>query len=244
VTRRVDSVAKAQGNFTEQVLPGNHHDIVGGLASKFQGRSNQLARCALLELYDQAFGSGVPMLSMEKLKIKDADTYASYQFTNKLKINSVDYGARSLSRDYGATSGSLEDQLVEHQRRFIGWMHWHHLNGEKSPPGPSQAAFKSIAGQIIFLHRNWRTLDLNERALLAAWSNPKALDGKSLNLFNYFVHDDLFDISLNNLVADLTSYGYLSLRGVDASDEVGEPQSDSSSGLFNVHPVPAVQILL
>ena len=232
VTRRVDSVSKAKGRFTEQVLPGNHHDIVGGLASNLPGRSNQLARCALLELYYEAFGAGVPMLSMEKLDKKDTYLYDSFQFTNKLNIDSVKYGARALARAYGTTSGSLKEQLIAHQMRFIGWMRWHHLNGEKSPPGPSQSAFERVADQVKFFDRNLRTQSLENRTLLAAWRNPVALDGKSLNLFNYFVHDDLFDIPLNNAVADWASHGYLTWRGVDASDEVEAPQSDKKVAAY------------
>ena len=70
LTRRVDSVRKAEGSYSEVVLPGCHEDIVGGYANQVRGRSNQLARLALGKLHSKAYAAGVPIWSMEKLKAK------------------------------------------------------------------------------------------------------------------------------------------------------------------------------
>lgn len=53
------------------VYPGAHSDIGGGYEPDEQGRSNQLARIALLQMLDEARGAGLKMMSLGEMKASD-----------------------------------------------------------------------------------------------------------------------------------------------------------------------------
>ena len=231
LTQRVDSVAKAEGGFSEIVLPGAHGDIVGGYANDVQGRSNQLARHALVELHGKAYGAGVPVLSMTKLENVDFKLYNDFQFTRKVVVHGSEAGARAMAWRYGATHGTLEEQLVEHMRRFISWLRIRH-DDLQHPKRPPQAVYDLIDQQINRLRamlqhpRSTYRLTKDEVSLLDAWGRPVPLDDYALALFDEFVHDELYLSIPDQMAANASHNGYFKLRGIDRSDELAKEKAD------------------
>lgn len=149
VTHRLDSIAKAQCAFEETVWPGTHRDVVGGLAHQTQRRSHELARVPLGEMYYAAYGAGVPVLSMEKLEKTDLKLYNDFQFTHK---NEQGAGAKSLTRQYGQSSGPLEDQLTWHMARYVAWLRLR-LNTPDHPQRPAKKVYDMLDEQLRGLVR-------------------------------------------------------------------------------------------
>ena len=198
--------------------------MVGGLLNREQGRSHELARVPLLELYYEAYGAGLPMLSMEKLKKMDPENYLSFQFTHK---DGKGAGARSMVRQYGATSGSLEDQLTQHMALYLSWLRLRYETASH-PQRPTQQVFDMLQEQLRGLARTAshpRTRasqlpDAHVRALLRAYQQGLPLSAAQVTLFDFFVHDSLADSLLDQAALDYGDNGYFKLRGIDASDEL------------------------
>ena len=245
LTRRVDSVRKAEGSYSEMVLPGCHDDIVGGYADNVQGRSNQLARLALGQLHSKAYAAGVPIWSMEKLEKRDFKLYNTFQFSQKVPVKNSEYGARTLAWRYGETGGSLEEQLIAHMQRFVSWLSLRR-DDLQHPKRPPQAVYDLMEKQIKRLRnrvehphsrsrqygdtrsfqgmiekpRDSDPYSREELSLLKAWAKPLPLNDYAMALFDEFVHDEMYRSATDLAAADYSNNGYLKLRGIDASDEL------------------------
>lgn len=224
VTRRVDSIGKAQGAFKETVWPGTHQDVVGGLAHQHQGRSNELARVPLFELYYAAYDAGLPMLSMARLEKTDFKLYNGFQFTHK---NAQGAGARSLVRQYGQSQGTLQEQLNWHMARYVAYLRlrYHTLD---HPQRPAPAVFEMVEEQLrgfarVANHPRSRKIHLPNaqvRALLRAYLEPMALSPAQVSLLDYFVHDSLANSAMDQNAQAAGNNGYFKTRGIDTSDEL------------------------
>ena len=234
LTRRVDSVRKAEGSYSEMVLPGCHEDIVGGYADNVQGRSNQLARLALGQLHSKAYAAGVPIWSMEKLKAKSTKLYEDFQFSQKVPVKNSEYGARTLAWRYGETGGSLEEQLIAHMRRFVSWLRLRH-DDLRHPKRPPQAVYDLVEKQINRLRRmvehprSTYVYSQEELILLKAWAEPLPLNDYAMALFDEFVHDEMYRSAFDLAAADASNNGYFKLRGIDQSDELEIKKYDAEA---------------
>ena len=254
LTRRVDSVRKAEGSYSEVVLPGSHEDIVGGYANQVRGRSNQLARLALGKLHSKAYAAGVPIWSMEKLKAKSTKLYEDFQFSQKVPVKNSEYGARTLAWRYGETGGSLEEQLIAHMRRFVSWLRLRH-DDLRHPKRPPQAVYDLVEKQINRLrlmvehpHSTYRQYgdmrsfqgmienprdtdpySREELILLKAWAEPLPLNDYAMALFDEFVHDEMYRSAFDLAAADASNNGYFKLRGIDQSDELEIKKYDAEA---------------
>ena len=234
LTRRVDSVRKAEGSYSEVVLPGSHEDIVGGYANQVRGRSNQLARLALGKLHSKAYAAGVPIWSMEKLKAKSTKLYEDFQFSQKVPVKNSEYGARTLAWRYGETGGSLEEQLIAHMRRFVSWLRLRH-DDLRHPKRPPQAVYDLVEKQINRLRRmvehprSTYVYSQEELILLKAWAEPLPLNDYAMALFDEFVHDEMYRSAFDLAAADASNNGYFKLRGIDQSDELEIKKYDTEA---------------
>jgi hypothetical protein len=220
----VDSIAKAQCPFAESVWPGTHQDVVGGLAHQHQGRSHELARVPLGELYYAAYVAGVPMLSMARLEKIAPKRYNDFQFTHK---NARGAGAKSLARQYGESQGTLQEQLNWHMARYVAYLRlrYHTLD---HPQRPAPAVFEMVEEQLrgfarVANHPRSRKIHLPDaqvRALLRAYLAPLALSPAQVSLLDYFVHDSLANSPMDLAAQAAGNNGYFKLRGIDTSDEL------------------------
>ena len=242
VTHRLDSIGKAQCAFTETVCPGTHSDVVGGLAHQTQQRSHELARVPLVELYYAAYGAGLPMVPMDKLRKLDLKLFNDFQTTHK---SAQGAGARTLSRQYGSSEGPLEAQLTWHMARYVAWLRLR-LETPEHPQRPDQTVYDMVQQQLrglarVARHPRTQASQLpgaQVRALLRAYQQPLALSPAQVALLDYFVHDSLAGSVMDQVALDVGDNGYFKLRGMDASDELpkalqaqAEPQNTDSPTL-------------
>lgn len=227
VTRRVDSVRKGKSVLTKEVvLPGNHEDLVGNYPEVFQARSTQLSRIPVKRLHEDAFSSGVPVMSMQKLEKKDIDLFNLIRITSETQVHPgmPRMPLEHLLKSYKETSGELETQLIEHTRRFISWMNirYHTPSNRSRPP---EAAYELVKTHVKRLHtmvnhpHSTHQLSKEERILLETWNEPLKLDDYQLVLFDDYIHDELYLSPLDLAVADWGNNGYFKIRGIDESNE-------------------------
>lgn len=228
LTRRLDSVRKGQGaQMSETVLPGNHDDLVGNYQSGYQSRSAQLSRVAVKRLHGDAFGAGVPVMSMAKLENKDIDLFNLMRITAETHVRPgvPPIPLERLLMRYNSAGGKLEEQMLEHTRRFISWMsiRYDTPTHRSRPPDAAYALvrthIKRLAAMVNHPNSTY-TLSQEERALLEVWDNPLRLDDYQLALFDDYVHDELHSSPMDLAAADWGKNGYFKIRGLDESDKL------------------------
>jgi uncharacterized protein (DUF2235 family) len=101
------------------VYPGAHADIGGGYEPDEQGRSNQLARIALLQMLDEARGAGLKMMSVGEMK-------ASKRWEDRFKPSfDVPSVVQKSLNDYVAAvkpSGSMSQHFQAHMEHYWRWI--------------------------------------------------------------------------------------------------------------------------
>lgn len=101
------------------VYPGAHADIGGGYEPDEQGRSNQLARIALLQMLDEARGAGLKMMSVGEMK-------ASKRWEDRFKPSfDVPSVVQKSLNDYIAAvkpSGSMSQHFQAHMNYYWRWI--------------------------------------------------------------------------------------------------------------------------
>lgn len=102
------------------VYPGVHADIGGGYEPDEQGRSNQLARIALLQMLDEARGAGLKMMSVGEMK-KD-DFLWRTRYAPSFDVPSV---VQKSLNDYIAAvkpSGAMSQHFQAHMNQYWRWI--------------------------------------------------------------------------------------------------------------------------
>ncbi len=110
----------ADGNHRCVVYPGAHSDIGGGYEPTEQGRSNQLARIALLQMLDEARSAGLKFLSLGEMKGDD------FLWNSRLR-HSFDVpqaAIKSLSAYMAVVnpSGSVSKHFQAHMDHYWRWI--------------------------------------------------------------------------------------------------------------------------
>lgn len=102
------------------VYPGAHADVGGGYAANDQGRSDKLARIALLQMLDEARGAGLKLRSIDEMR---ADP-AKWQHLFSVSFD-VPEQARSALRGYMAAvkpSGTISQHMQAHMNAYWRWI--------------------------------------------------------------------------------------------------------------------------
>lgn len=102
------------------VYPGAHADIGGGYEPGEQGRSNQLARIALLQMLDEARGAGLKMMSLGEMK-KDEFLWRT-RFGPSFEVPAT---AQKSLNDYLAAvkpSGAMTEHFQAHMDHYWRWI--------------------------------------------------------------------------------------------------------------------------
>lgn len=101
------------------VYPGAHADVGGGYAANEQGRSDKLARIALLQMLDEARGAGLKMMSVPEMKLRSD--------WEKLLRPSFDIPAHTLVqfRQYMSAiqpTGTVHQHFQSHMNAYWRWI--------------------------------------------------------------------------------------------------------------------------
>lgn len=136
-----DSVREDQSvptNSLEVFYPGMHSDVGGGYAPVCQeGRTNELARVPLNNMFIEAWKAGVPFRSITEIL---ADVGSLFEISAELEQGWNVYMGHSGAKGLGGppASGRLEDQVVWHMNRYYQWRASRRRrlrDGRLQPPG-------------------------------------------------------------------------------------------------------------
>jgi len=101
------------------VYPGAHSDIGGGYEPEEQGRSNQLARVALLQMLDEARATGLKMMSLGEMQ-------SSEEWEKRLRhsFDVPEAATKALSNYLAAIkpSGSILSHFQTHMTHYWRWI--------------------------------------------------------------------------------------------------------------------------
>lgn len=102
------------------VYPGAHADIGGGYEPDEQGRSNQLARIALLQMLDEARGAGLKMRSLGEMKNDDYLWKTLYSHSFDVPATAQ----KSLTNYLAAVkpSGAVMQHFQAHMDHYWRWI--------------------------------------------------------------------------------------------------------------------------
>jgi hypothetical protein len=111
-----DSVRNDQdtpSNCRETIYPGAHSDVGGGYDDMYQeGRTNELSRIPLVNMYLSAYAAGVPFKSPEEILKK---TGVLFEISTELKSCFEIYMKHIVS------DGGLEKQIINHMNSYYHW---------------------------------------------------------------------------------------------------------------------------
>lgn len=185
-TRVLDTVRDSACAYIERLHPGSQLDVVGGLAPLERGRSNQLSRVPLQGMLDEAFSAGVPVYSLDQLKLLNATTYALFNLTvqTALPEGLGQRSVRELSLAYRRAAGrhaDIKEELLGFQKQLISALRIQH---ETAPTASSTEA----ATSATFLRRQQAYLDTPMKTLLAAWDAPD-ITPEAMALYAHLFND-------------------------------------------------------
>ncbi len=101
------------------VYPGAHADIGGGYEAGEQGRSDKLARIALLNMLDEARGAGLKMMSLGELK---QNARWDDRFKPSFDIPQPDIDALTRFMQVVRPSGSVHAHFEAHMTQYWRWI--------------------------------------------------------------------------------------------------------------------------
>lgn len=106
-------------NHIQVVYPGAHADVGGGYGPNDQGRSNTLARVALMQMLDEARGAGLKMMSLGEMK---SSKLWARMFQPSFGVH--DDANRALQAYLGVTkpSGDINSHMEAHMREYWKWI--------------------------------------------------------------------------------------------------------------------------
>ena len=101
------------------VYPGAHANVGGGYAPNEQGRSNSLARVALLQMLDEARGAGLKLMSIDEMK-SSVDWEKIYKPSFEIPPEAV----TALNGYLAAVkpSGTLRQHFEAHMTPYWAWI--------------------------------------------------------------------------------------------------------------------------
>jgi hypothetical protein len=186
-TRVLDTVRDSACAYIERLYPGSQLDVVGGLAPMERGRSNQLSRVPLQGMLDEAFSAGVPVYSLDQLKVVNARLHDDQLLLTDQVSLPEGLGQRSvreLSLAYRRAAGrhaDIKEELLGFQKQLISALRIQH---ETAPTASSTEA----ATSATFLRRQPAYLDTSMKTLLAAWDAPD-ITPEAMALYAHLFND-------------------------------------------------------
>lgn len=202
------------------VYPGAHANVGGGYAPNEQGRSNSLARVALLQMLDEARGAGLKMRSLDEMKLHDR--------WNKTFRPSFDIPAEAVTALNGylaavKPSGTLRQHFEAHMTPYWAWID---SGAAMQDIQSKKAALANDAQRKDELHRMAFILGYEartpqgrgqEEALRASSANASKIDPPPepvASFFKTYVHDSFehFSMTGGTLQKDMSDANYYHLR--------------------------------
>lgn len=156
---------KLAGNWVETTYPGVHSDVGGGYEPTAQGIDNNYARIPMRDMMREAVLSGVRMFSYDDLK--GNKSYAAL-FNERFECRAdTEVAYKQYMAACGKVTGSIEQQMKQHQKLFISANGSMHRAGLKTPGDRQREA--SLAKQIGPKGMAWEIEKYRAAAKLSQW---------------------------------------------------------------------------
>lgn len=195
------------------VYPGAHSDIGGGYEAEEQGRSNQLARVALLQMLDEARATGLRMMSLGEIK-------SSEEWEKRLRHSyDVPEAAIKALNDYIAVvqpSGNVLSHFQAHMTHFWNWIDaglaFEDVEQKRSRHKGNkdrEEDFRIMRHLLTYLART-----AEGRGVPKAPPKPGAVPQAVEHFLENYVHDSFehFSLSGGTLQTDASNADYYHLR--------------------------------
>ena len=113
---RSSGYTSVSGRLTEVVYPGMHADVGGGYMQHEQGRQKELSRIPLHDMSQAAISAGVPLYSVEELKITNPELYNVFEVSSELKRFYKSYCSQVPS------TPNLYQSIAYHEALYFKWL--------------------------------------------------------------------------------------------------------------------------
>lgn len=202
--------------YTQVVYPGAHANIGGGYADGQQGRSDKLARIALLQMLDHARGAGLKMRSVDEMR---ATAFWETRYKASFNVpNTASAALKDYMKHVKRPQGRLGEVLASHMELYWAWIDAglaledveakrRSVNGEGAG-----ARHKSLRTMAHLLRYSARTKAGRGTTKFPpqAGAVPAAVEA----LLETYVHDSFehFSFSGGTLMTDMSTADYYEIR--------------------------------
>lgn len=196
------------------VYPGAHADVGGGYRDGEQGRSNQLARLALLQMLDEARGAGLKMRSVDEMK---ASPLWATDFQPSFDVSTEARGALGKYMKDVNPKGSLGQHIQAHMARYWAWIDSGKAIQDVVAKRKAYAKEKEREAELLLM-QHLLTLKARTpagRGQSGGKGSDISVSDASAQLFSKYVHDSFEHFSAfgGTLQQDLTTAAdYYQLR--------------------------------
>lgn len=154
---------KLADKWVETTYPGVHSDVGGGYEPTAQGIDNNYARIPMRDMMREAVLSGVRMFSYDEMrKIR----FQTFQERFECRAD-TEAAYKQYMAACGTVTGSIEQQIKQHQKLFISANGSMHRTGLKTPGDRQREA--SLAKQIGPKGMAWEIEKYRAAAKLSQW---------------------------------------------------------------------------
>lgn len=202
----------ADGNARHVVYPGAHADIGGGYEQHEQGRSNALARVALMQMLDEARGVGLKMMSLGEMQASDN---WEKRYMPSFGIHDNANKALQAYLAVAKPSGSIRAHIDAHMREYWQWID----SGQAITDVKKKSELWRSNAQIkksLAVMKNLLTFEARTqqgKGYKAALAVPETA---ATHLFSNYVHDSFehFSATGGTLQTDLSDANYYKPRAL------------------------------
>lgn len=202
--------------YTQVVYPGAHANIGGGYADGEQGRSDKLARIALLQMLDHARGAGLKMLSIDEMR---ASTLWTTRYKASFDVPSEATAALKNYMKHVKSPGPLMgDAFDAHMQLYWAWidaglaLEDAEVKRGSAKAGSKESTETSLRTMAHLLRYSARTKAGRgvANSLPLSGAIPAAVEA----LFETYVHDSFehFSVSGGTLMTDMSIADYYERR--------------------------------
>lgn len=208
----------ADGNHRCVVYPGAHADIGGGYAADEQGRSDKLARIALLQMLDEARGVGLKLRSVAEMK---AHPLWNSRFKPSFEVPEQALSALKRYMAAVAPRGTISQHFQSHMTAYWGWIDSGQaitdVRHKQQVPGHQRDRQGQLQRMFHMLNCLARTpAGRGSQATQSSTSVP-SVSSPIAEFFSGFVHDSFehFSATGGTLQTDLSNADYYHLRQIN-----------------------------
>jgi len=227
--RHAFPLTEGDGHTRHIVYPGAHADVGGGYSLQEQGRPNWLARAALMQMLDEARGSGLKMMSLGEMRASprwNLEFRPSYEIPSQVQSDLSSYLAVTKP------TGDMVGHIKAHMAQYWAWIDSGVAQSDiqaKLRTGPDANNTKALRRMSFLLAQLARTPQGRGRELQPASNSyqpptvinippkPEMIAPAAARFFSQYVHDSFehFSATGGALQTDGSLADYYKLRTIN-----------------------------